>query len=115
MSEFKGTPGPWTAKDENGMYLCDHEWHTESDSASLTCSAPIHANGEVVAIAVTEGWREAKIDANARLIAAAPDLLEALQEIVGFVDREGPASQEWKAISESCEKANAVIAKATGA
>jgi hypothetical protein len=108
MSMQKHTPGPWTAKDESGQYFCDHDWHAESDSASLSCSAPIHANGEVVAIAVTEGWSDAKIDANARLIAAAPDLLDALESLVEGMDASGIKGSYL-------ESARAAIAKARSA
>ncbi|SEI41774.1 hypothetical protein [Paraburkholderia diazotrophica] len=74
----KHTPGPWTAKDESGMYFCEHDWHANNDSVSLTTSAPVHANGQVVALVVSEDWNDAKIDANARLIAASPLMLEKL-------------------------------------
>jgi hypothetical protein len=51
------------------------------------------------------GNRELRQDANARLIAAAPDLLEALRGVVRVADR---ATVEFDA-------ARAAIAKATGA
>ena len=49
-------------------------------------------------------------EANARLIAAAPELLAALKAIVEHIDREGPAAKEWKAISEWCERGRAARA-----
>ncbi|WCK26598.1 hypothetical protein [Agrobacterium pusense] len=51
---------------------------------------------------------------DANLIAAAPELLEALKHLCEFIDREGPAAKEWEAISEWCEKGSAAIAKAEG-
>ena len=48
-------------------------------------------------------------EANARLIAAAPDLLEALKEIVDAADGAG-----WEQLDPSFKKARAAIAKATG-
>ena len=61
--KFKGTPGPWDA----------HCMHGD---------ARIGSNGEAIAVAPRhadqKNWPKS---ANARLIAAAPDLLEALQAI----------------------------------
>lgn len=52
--------------------------------------------------------------ADARLIAAAPDLLEAAKHLVAFINDEGPAAMEWRAISDWTEKLDAAIAKAEG-
>lgn len=64
------------------------------------------------------GWDLAHVcngpeaDANARLIAAAPDLLEALQLMVDrFIDTEGSFGA-WE--NEAIEAASAAIEKATG-
>lgn len=63
MNELKHTPGPW-------RYT---PWHIEEGNP--TVRAP-------------EGWLicETSSDANARLIAAAPDLLQALKRLVARVD-----------------------------
>lgn len=61
----------------------------------------------------TQDELEAEMNANAKLIAAAPDLLESLQAIVSFIDKEGPASKEWQAITDWCDKGRAAITKAT--
>ena len=53
-------------------------------------------------------------EANAHLIAAAPDLYEALKHLVEYIDKEGPAAKEWKAITEWCEKGEQAILKAEG-
>lgn len=65
MSEAKHTPGPWVAswRDYGGV---------------------IGKDGYVVAQAATFRNKEV-IEANARLIAAAPELLEALQELHDIV------------------------------
>lgn len=61
MSEFKGTPGPWL-------------------NAGRSAGSHIHADkGEVAWLRSYIGIDDDKeIEANARLIAAAPELLEAL-------------------------------------
>jgi len=52
----------------------------------------------------------AQRDANARLVAAAPDLLESLEEMVSQFDQFGLIDCEERAIKE----ARAALAKATG-
>lgn len=54
-------------------------------------------------------WIDCCTEANARLVAAAPDLLEALEEIVSAADGDG-----WKPLDANLIKARAAIAKATG-
>lgn len=87
----KHTPGPWKATFKAGTYLIQSpEWRT-------------------IALA---GYTDSEDDANARLIAAAPDLLEAIRSMVDMFERhidgrEGPddAAARW-------DKARAAIAKA---
>jgi len=77
------TPGPWTV---------------ESDGTTLVM------DGQIVATAIApDGARIDEQRANARLIAAAPDLLVALQAVLRVADR---ATVEFDA-------ARAAIAKAT--
>lgn len=70
----KHTPGPWTISDES-----DDFWMT------------VIANGKIVANVNPETFYsgvcdlvEMPVNENARLIAAAPELLEALKEIVSL-------------------------------
>jgi hypothetical protein len=87
------TPGPWT-------------YHADSGSS---CAALI-ATGSFVCEFI-----EPPTEANARLIAAAPELLEALKSIicsVGHDDGDG-----WYTVSlheDEVQAARAAIAKATG-
>ena len=56
-------------------------------------------------------------EANARLIAAAPDLLEALTGIEGILataESNASGNPEWEAVSAKINAARAAIAKATG-
>lgn len=87
----KYTPGPWFQGCEDDpksgdIYMSDSSLIAE---AFINCDV-------------------ATMLANARLIAAAPDLLEALQDALGMIDDyDGPNSPESVA-------ARAAIAKATG-
>jgi CTP:molybdopterin cytidylyltransferase MocA len=76
MSETKWTPGPWFVvncgtKDEPMMSV---------KAARIAGESPRHE----VAICATGDSPQAMENANARLIAAAPDLYEALKAIVGI-------------------------------
>lgn len=88
----KHTPGPWTL---NGFYI-------EFDAATR--------------IATASNWRMSGVDAhaeakaNARLIAAAPDLLEVLEQFVAWVD----APSESAFSDSQLAAARAAIAKAKG-
>ena len=68
----KHTPGPWIESD------CD-DWSVDHDTAATVSWTAINArNGRAVALPVITGFNDDELTANARLIAAAPDLLEAL-------------------------------------
>ena len=84
------TPGPWT-QDEYGFVL--------------------DTNGRTVVVeGLALGSRSTdQSRANARLIAVAPDLLEALQEIIDAADGTG-----WAQLDATFTKARAAIAKAKG-
>ena len=86
----KHTPGPWLAKRaEGGGYF---EWYVGRDGENRSIA-------EDIADPVTRDPSEA----NAHLIAAAPDLLEALKAATSF-----PLSDSW------VPAALAAIAKAEG-
>ncbi len=86
----KHTPGPWVA--------------SRSANAAFTRHPAIISDTGEVAMATWAG-NERQTDANARLIAAAPELLSALQKI----DANAAESVEW--IRRVAQEA---IAKATG-
>lgn len=72
MKEFKGTPGPWV-------------WHTGNSSSWLGRKSDIRSDGAVIDDGSACGEYCAVIDVNgcdAKLIAAAPELLSVLQKIV---------------------------------
>jgi hypothetical protein len=95
----KHTPGPWGWDDVPG--------------SGIQIRGPYKGGTRLLFIEI---WRQfperewdAEMEANARLIAAAPDLLESLQEIVAAADGAG-----WSQLDATLAKARAAIAKATG-
>lgn len=91
MSEFKGTPGPWFGDDSRAI----GPKSTEDDQSY----------GMVIPVGWVEFDPEIEVQvANQRMMAAAPELLEALQIICFFEDIS----------SAQREIAEAAIAKALG-
>lgn len=110
MSEFKGTPGPWYGTVDGHFNNKKNSWSLDDYSAASSEYAPVTLDdGTVVAFAVasdTEVFWDDRVSANANLIAAAPELLEALQDALHAHDKHGEHS-EW-------DFARAAIAKALG-
>lgn len=88
------TPGPWK-----------YEWGVKV--GGFTQSFDIYTEDEKELIGYVE--HSDNIEANARLVATAPELLEALQELTTGHKKEG--STEW---ANAYTKAARAIAKATG-
>lgn len=106
MSEFKGTPGPWKI-DKYGRVI---------DVLGMTIAARGIANPMV---ADPESW------ANSKLVSAAPELLDALQEavkdLVAYQINSRNAAKinnRWEgcaeAVQSSIDKAREAINKALG-
>ncbi|WP_288725768.1 hypothetical protein [uncultured Enterobacter sp.] len=103
MKEFKGTPGKWSfshgiASDEsvacieiNSSESLHEVAYLQSTQSNLSSYEPTSFDRTI---------------ANAKLIAAAPDLLEALQDVLHAYDKHGEHS-EW-------DFARAAISKALG-
>lgn len=83
------TPGPWTLND------------ARSTRVDLIDTQRGHAVGEIV-------WVDVRNPADARLIAAAPDMLETLREIVGMLTD----ANDMRA--DALHAARAAIVRATG-
>ena len=96
------TPGPWFAHGFSGV---NGEDVTPCDFA-VSCTTPDHLTVAVMGVGVT-GTRD-EWEANARLIAAAPDLLEALEGMVEMVEMNGFGK------AYAMDIALAAIAKAKG-
>ena len=86
----KHTPGPWEAISNLVRTRCT----SDGNGGFLIAECPPNIGDRLE---------------NARLIAAAPDMLKALQEIVAAADGDG-----WSQLDATLAKARAAIAKATG-
>ena len=75
MTQFKGTPGPWRVSEKRGDLIDIRHENNEPGAMSLNLA-------QVVA---RQSWLK-EAEANARLIAAAPELLEALQMALEWID-----------------------------
>ena len=91
MTQVKHTPGPWVAEDYAGAGSVP--WYV----------VPHDHKGTIAALTGLDA------EANARLIAAAPDMLEALQALVSANN-----STDGMAMRKAWGKADAAIARATG-
>lgn len=99
MSDFKGTPGPWKVN------KIGSHWNNQSlEHIEVTFGM----DGQCVCDTVYEM-------ADANLIAAAPELLEALQEMVAIVKKNTyPQPDKPSSTWGRMEAAEAVIARALG-
>ncbi len=105
MSAAKHTPGPWYVSKRNPLRVI------ESGPRALTL-ATVGTNGH----GVTAEGAQAEAEANARLIAAAPELLDALRDAMQAVEVfHGPIAWEvFRDHSPEMKRWRAAIAKATG-
>ena len=116
MSNAKHTPGPWGAECRD---LSDTHRKVGDDGVRYWDVGPGFSGsyrGEVCTVHSAvhiDGITIEQRDANARLIAAAPDLLEALQSAAHFVREHYAPSID--AEHDLMGKINAAIARATGA
>ena len=94
MKEMKHTPGPWVCQ-------------TQANGSSIRHPVILSDDGAVS----TAQWCDntQKTNANARLIAAAPELLKALRYIAGMA-----LADEPRDLPTIAETARSAIAKATG-
>lgn len=91
MNSTKHTPGPWVLFGDGEL--------------RQLIIMPAGRPGEIAAVQFpTDTSRDAEYDANAHLIAAAPELLAALKAVVAVADRR----------TDEFDAARAAIAKATG-
>lgn len=98
MSEFKGTPGPWRVSEKVGDFI--HIRHNNNEPGAMSLN--------LAHVTARSSWaREA--EANAQLIAAAPELLKVLQTLVFAIDNGTQMD-----VMIATDEAEAAIAKALG-
>jgi len=101
MSTAKHTPGPWHIN-RNSEWICDIvTHHGELPDGSKSC-------WNIASISI----RREEHQANAHLIAAAPDLLYVLKELLDMCQRQ----EDFNDDSDGCmfDRASAAISKAEG-
>ena len=96
MTETKHTPGPWVRD------CWDILGNDGKDGTGHVCEISRPNSGDEFY------WREGEADANARLIAAAPDMLEALKYAYNYLGGFGLEGEP------GCKRIIAVINKAEG-
>ena len=106
MNEFKGYPAPWDMRIKDGMAIFDFNHEGE---------IPHYRFAECVVSLATDDEPQDYLMANANLIAAAPELLEALQLLMAE-QTGGNKSCGHNGFTCMCpyDKARAAIAKALG-
>jgi hypothetical protein len=116
VSVAQHTPGPWKAFNKDGKHVQADEWSTDCEGALTSTHAPIKAGSRVVALVVASSkrWPDLPdIAPDCRLIAAAPELLEACRSIVNAFDALKPSSAA-RTEPMQINAARAAIAKAEG-
>lgn len=123
--KMKHTPGPWTAKNTPGAGLSVHADVSKALGERYSKDCPVyHVGSDNCSLSITyELWTQfpraewaAMQEANARLIAAAPELLAACQALVRYQKLIDSSKTHGliEAYAESFEAAAGAVAKATG-
>lgn len=104
MSETEYTPGPWRSGTVYGAIVADYKTSSYEESGHGDVN---YYGGHLVCESV-------EFEANARLIAAAPEMLEALKEIVSDSGQGNSHDSLLQEIVDIHSIARDAIAKATG-
>lgn len=106
----KHTPGPWTVEEFPSVQAAQEQGWFEwaGDKEEWGPVGLVWKRGERGGITGLPGSVETTL-ANARLIAAAPDLLDALRDLVATAC----AVDDYEGVPEAVNRARAAIARAT--
>jgi hypothetical protein len=96
MTDTKHTQGPWVSQSPRG--------HQRAIGRKWEVVAPLDGGGELVIVGENTGV-DCLTQANANLIAAAPDMLEALKALMEEYVHEGAASDALTLAMEAIAKA----------
>lgn len=113
MSAFKGTPGPWEVVENPDSGGGDT---VISNAASIYSDDETYVADVYRGCVGSESVTHNQQIANARLIAAAPELLDTVEELLLEIDRSMPHCTDamQRIPSDSLRRARSAIAKATG-
>ena len=100
------TPGPWLRSGLTIYTLRPCKW-LGADSVENAWSALVMPDGQ-------HKTPEQELEANARLIAAAPELVEALREVLEVCGRSRPGMDNVKRFVSATVKARALLARIEG-
>lgn len=103
MQKFKGTRGPWRVSEMRGDLIDIRHSHEGIGAISLNLAH----------VVVRKSWLN-EAEANAKLIAAAPELLEALRQLRDYVEDVLAVSTEDCDPQHPLIRATSVISKALG-
>ena len=108
MSEPKHSPSPWTVTERLSCWAV-----VDSNGQDLAYQdfAPSFHQGEPCGSIASRNRTRDELAENARLIAAAPELLEALRTLL--VETDQHAESDCPKLLAACTAARAAIAKAT--
>ena len=99
--DTKFTPGPWK-ECRNGDCTCGHVWSIPGDFPVCTVQVPrepiavAHENMADAPDIIYQSITPEMCAANARLIAAAPDLHDSIRDLLAYLDGDisGPAQRD---------------------
>ena len=107
----KHTPGPWAIFRRFYIVPADHVGRKQG--CSNNDREDLEDYAQIIGSVDSDRHRRGSLEANARLIAAAPDLLAACEAVVGtgFLETKYPAGQDWVS-KAAIEKILSALAKA---